>query len=132
MTRDMAGLGEAKVRKKEPFAFPMAGPLQHAADAYRDVLKSVGATKPVRDAVDKRIVADADKGTGHVIDSQDEVGGWPEYKSAEPPADADHDGMPDDWERARGLDPNDPADGPKDRNGDGYTNVEEYLNELAG
>ena len=57
-----------------------------------------------------------------------DVGGWPEYRSAEPPADGDHDGMPDAWETAHGLNPADPADGPADADGDGYTNVEEYLN----
>lgn len=36
--------------------------------------------------------------------------------------------MPDEWERRCGFDPDDPADGPRDRDGDGYTNVEEYLN----
>jgi hypothetical protein len=38
--------------------------------------------------------------------------------------------MPDEWERPRGLNPDDAADGSQDRNGDGYTNVEEYLNSL--
>jgi len=40
--------------------------------------------------------------------------------------------MPDAWERQHGLNPADPADGSKDRNGDGYTNLEGYLNTLAG
>ena len=44
--------------------------------------------------------------------------------------DADGDGMPDEWELARGLDPENPADGPADKNGDGYTNLEDYLNGL--
>jgi len=38
--------------------------------------------------------------------------------------------MPDYWEEARGLDPYDPADGVQDRNGDGYSNLEEYINSL--
>ena len=38
------------------------------------------------------------------------------------------DGMPDEWERKHGLNPADPADAARDANGDGYTNVEEYLN----
>jgi hypothetical protein len=37
--------------------------------------------------------------------------------------------MPDSWERACGLDPHDPRDSRGDLNGDGYTNVEEYLND---
>ena len=48
------------------------------------------------------------------------------------PVDSDHDGIPDDWEKAHGLNPNDPADANKDLNGDGYTNLEKYLNSLVG
>ena len=48
-----------------------------------------------------------------------------------PPADEDKDGMPDAWETARNLDPANPADGNLDRDNDGFTNVEEYLNSLA-
>ena len=69
--------------------------------------------------------------SGRIIDSQKDVGGWPAYASGPAPADADADGMPDDWERAHGLDPADPADGPR-AGRDGYTNLEVYLNELAG
>lgn len=39
--------------------------------------------------------------------------------------------MPDAWEAAQGLDPNDAGDGPAFAP-NGYTNVENYLNELAG
>jgi hypothetical protein len=39
--------------------------------------------------------------------------------------------MPDAWEAAHGLNPEDPADSAADRDGDGYTNLEEYLNSLA-
>jgi hypothetical protein len=42
--------------------------------------------------------------------------------------DGDRDGMPDQWETAHSLNPNDPADGSRDHNNDGYTNLEEYLN----
>ena len=52
----------------------------------------------------------------------------PEYKTGPAPADSDHDGMPDDWETKRGLDPQDAKDGSLDKDGDGYTNVEEWLN----
>jgi len=69
-------------------------------------------------------------GTGHVINSPSDVGGWPELRAAAPPSDADHDGMPDEWERTHGLDPRDPADGAK-AGPSGYTRLEEYLNELA-
>jgi hypothetical protein len=47
------------------------------------------------------------------------------------PVDSDDDGMPDDaWEEAHGLDPT-RDDSIADRDGDGYTNLEEYLNSLA-
>ncbi|HEX6268696.1 MAG TPA: hypothetical protein VFZ43_00545, partial [Anaerolineales bacterium] len=56
--------------------------------------------------------------------------GWPVLAAGTPPADRDHDGMPDSWETARGLNP-DVDDSAKDRDGDGYTNIEEYLNGLV-
>ena len=40
--------------------------------------------------------------------------------------------MPDDWEKRCGLNPNDPSDANADRDGDGYTNLEEYLGWLVG
>jgi hypothetical protein len=42
-------------------------------------------------------------------------------------ADSDGDGMPDDWELAHGLNPNDPSDAALDNDGDGMTNLQEYL-----
>jgi hypothetical protein len=104
---------------------------QSAAEAMRLVLAGAGATLPVRDAVDGRIVSEALSRSGGLIDSQWEVGGWPVYRSARPPRDADHDGMPDAWEPARKLNPRDPSDASADRDNDGYTNIEEYLNSIA-
>jgi pectate lyase len=98
-----------------------------AVDAYQAVLQDAGATVPTRDAVDDRVVGDVEAGTGHIIDSPSDVGGWPALASGTPPADTDHDGMPDAWEATRSLDPA-VNDGALDRDGDGYTNVEEYLN----
>jgi len=62
---------------------------------------------------------------GFVTDPS-EVGGYPDYKGA-PYKDTDGDGMPDAWEIAHGLNPNDPADATKDLNGDGYTNIEKFI-----
>jgi hypothetical protein len=61
------------------------------------------------------------------------VGGWDPYPSVVRPAgfDTDEDGMPDAWERKVNLNPMDPADGNEDRNKDGFTNLEEYLNNLT-
>lgn len=53
---------------------------------------------------------------------------FPELKSAPAPKDADNDGLPDDWETQNGLDPQDPSDNNKDKDGDCYTNLEEWLN----
>ncbi len=69
---------------------------------------------------------------GEVIDHPSEVGGWPTLASGTPPLDSDRDGMPDAWESRLGLDPHDPADRNGDVTGNGYTNLENYLNELAG
>jgi hypothetical protein len=91
------------------------------------VLAKVGAIFPRRDAVDARIVQDVKDGTGHVgIGS-----GYPRLKHGTPPQDNDHDGMPDTWELARGLNPYDASDQNEDMDGNGYTNVEDYLNGLA-
>ena len=108
------------------------GPIitQTALDAYADVLDHVGASL-VRDPVDLRIINDVINGTGAIIDDEDEVGGWPVYNTYNVPIDTDMDGMSDDWEIDNGLDPDDPDDRNYDRNGDGYTNLEEYLNWLA-
>lgn len=96
--------------------------------AYESVISKVGASLPHRDSVDARIIAEVRNRGGSIIDSQQQVGGWPELKSAVAPADSDADGMPDSWERRYGLNPLDPADGSTDNDKDGYTNLEEYLN----
>lgn len=99
--------------------------------AYKKVLADAGATVPKRDAVDARVINDVINGTGGIINDEDEVGGWPELAPGTPPTDTDHDGMPDDWELAGGLNPSDAGDGATDRDSDGYTNVEEYINGLC-
>ncbi len=122
---------------EERAAYKLPGPLDmplvatsNAATAFRNVLAHAGASRPRRDAVDERIIADVHNGTGRVIDRQSDVGGWPPLATVPAPHDADRDGMPDAWEVAQGLDPNDGSDG--SRTGDaGYTNLERYLDELA-
>ena len=116
------------VRVAVPFAAPAVTPTPAAA-LLATLLADVGATRPVRDAVDRRVLRLIERGEGALIDSQNDVGGYPVYAPAEPPADADADGMPDAWETAHGLDPADPSDHRADADGDGYTNLEEWLNE---
>jgi len=56
-----------------------------------------------------------------------QVGGLPEYQGA-PYADSDRDGLSDDWEKKHGLDPLHAADVGQDGDGDGYTDIEEFIN----
>ena len=65
-----------------------------------------------------------------IITDPRQMGGYPEYKG-EPRVDTDGDGMPDDWEIAAGLNPNDPSDANGDCTGDGYTNIEKYINGIS-
>ena len=58
-----------------------------------------------------------------------QVGGYPNYPG-KPYADTDGDGLPDSWETAHGLNPNDVSDAVGDLNGDGYTNIEDFINGL--
>lgn len=123
--------GVAPQTYRSPTRFP--GPpitRQSAAEALELVLAAAGATAPTRDPVDRRIVRDVRDVSGSIIDSPDDIGGYPNLSGNEPPPDSDHDGMPDSWEREMGLDPNDPADGLLDADGDGYTNVEAYVHHM--
>lgn len=95
-----------------------------APSAYERVLASAGAWP--RDTADARIAASVRARAGRHIDSQEEVGGWPELAAGAAQRDGDGDGMPDAWERAHGLDPARP-DGNADRDGDGMTNLEDWL-----
>lgn len=99
-----------------------------AAQAYDLALRDCGAVLPRRDAVDERVIKEIRTGTGNIIARVEQVGGWPDYPPAEPSADRDLDGMPDEWEIAHGLNPEDATDHSGDLDGDGYTNLEEFLN----
>jgi hypothetical protein len=107
-----------------------------AAQAKTDVLADAGASFPTRDTIDTRIVNDVLNGTGRIINDTNAAtppagGWWPTLNSTIAPTDTDHDGMPDEWELAVCLNPNDANDRNGDRDGDGYTNLEEYLNWLV-
>jgi hypothetical protein len=112
-----------------------------AEDAHEKVLDYAGASL-ARDTIDKRVIHDARTGTATVtnggngstnglIDTQSAVGGWPELRSTEAPVDTDGDGMPDVWETANGLNPNNPADAQLKTVDGNYPNVEVYLNNLV-
>ena len=113
-----------------------------AQTTFEKVLAYAGASYK-RDAVDARYAEEAKNGTATykgsvtqlagIIDSQNDVGGWPELQSKAKLQDSDNDGMPDIWEKAHGLNPNDASDAAKytiDKKGY-YTNIEVYCNALV-
>jgi hypothetical protein len=115
-------------------------PSQTAADAYTEILMHAGAVLPVRDTLDQRIITNVKERTGKIIDVQggyphgtpydQTVKAWPLLPGSTPPADDDHDGMPNYWEEAAGLNKADASD----RAGistSGYTQLEVYLNALV-
>lgn len=103
-------------------------PTFSAPDATTRVIQDVGAAK-VRDWVDLRVLTQVKNGTGGLIDSQVEVGGWPRIATGTAPVDSDGDGLPNGWERAQGLNPNDASDGAR-RRPDGRTWLEHYLEQV--
>ncbi|WP_338839849.1 polysaccharide lyase [Flavobacterium ginsenosidimutans] len=153
MTYDEAKEYFAKMKAAKPFPMPWFRPFMKADEAYEFVLKNVGATLPIRDKVDERIVRTVKTGVPEyakglekkefyqfehrrlpmdsykkgIITDISQVGGYPEYKG-KPYVDTDKDGIPDAWEKKYGLNPNDPSDAQGDLNGDGYTNIEDYIN----
>ncbi|MBX7256084.1 MAG: pectate lyase [Candidatus Hydrogenedentes bacterium] len=99
-----------------------------AEAAYKRIVTEAGATLPVRDGVDARVLEDVRLGRGTIIDSQTAVGAWPEYERGSQQTDTEEDGIPDVWEQDHGLDSKNPNDAQKDTDKDGYTNIEEFLN----
>ncbi len=116
----------------EPFIAPPVRTTS-AERAYLDVLENAGATKPKRDAVDERLVRQVRNRSGKLLESDpEEVGGWPQLESGAAYPDEDGDGIEDRWEQLSGLDPTDSQDGASDKDGDGWTNFEEFTHQLAG
>lgn len=120
---------------------------QSASAAYKNVLSDVGANQPFFDKHDKRIVDETLKGTytykgsksglGGMIDNESDAGGFPNFVSETRPADwdTDHDGLPNWWEKAFGLNENSKAgdfsDVNADADKDGFTQLDNYLDWLA-
>ncbi|MBD8348472.1 polysaccharide lyase [Dysgonomonas sp. HGC4] len=143
----------ANMKWDKPFPIENPFPIMPAKEAYNFVMDNVGATFPKRDIVDQRVIEQVKTGKVYykeglnpesfyqfehrrlpadsykhgIITDIEQVGGYPEYKGT-PYKDSDGDGMPDAWEIKYGLNPNDPSDAVKDMNGDGYTNIEKYIN----
>lgn len=103
-----------------------------AQDCYDTVLNQAGATYPYRDAIDARVVAETKTDTGRYVNTEDEVGGYPAKDSSRAADfDTDMDGIPDAWETAHGLNPNNDTDSKKINTATGYAYVEEYFNGLV-
>ncbi len=96
------------------------------------VLSTVGARVPVLDAVDARIISETRNYGGDIIDSPSDRGGYPSVQQGTAPTDSDSDGMPDKWELAQGLNPESADDAVESTLSSYYTNLEIYLNNLAG
>ena len=94
------------------------------------ILTGVGATAPARDSVDARVIADFAARSGDIVDNVTFPDDFPGFAQLDSPLDSDNDGMPDEWEISQGL--NDRLDDSAlDQDGDGYTNIEEYLHHLS-
>jgi hypothetical protein len=147
-TKDNWGVGVQKAteeqkrrsRALQPFEFGTIK-TESAKEAYENVLKDAGARLPRRDPVDERILNEVKSGicqyggkfgaASGIIDSQSAVGGWPELKTYNVPADTDRDGIPDAWEKQKGLDPADPADASTTKLHTYYSNIELYINSIV-
>ncbi|QRV75869.1 pectate lyase [Ceratobasidium sp. AG-Ba] len=118
--------------KSTRYNYPTVKTLLAPLDAYAKVVVSVGASK-VRDNVDAQLINQVKSlGKSGALISDETVSPW---NSAGPiaggiaPTDTDGDGMPDSWESANGLNPKS-NDAMSDKNGDGYPNIENYINSL--
>jgi hypothetical protein len=122
---------------------PYYGVTDTAPAAFMRVLDYTGARWWSRGAIDTRIISETRAGTGKIVawaddpfdTSAQEGVEWRTLVSTPMTArpagfDTDNDGMPNEWETAHGFDPS-VADNNGDADNDGYTNLEEYLNEVA-
>ena len=120
-----------------PKPHPAISNLMSAQDALNWIIKNVGPTLPVRDEVDQYLIDELEslgtKGSKGGISSEKELphGGTGTLYSGEKPLDTDHDGIPDEWEKANRLNENDPADAAKIAS-NGYANIENYVHSLTG
>ena len=102
-----------------------------AAEAYQDIVDQVGVSR-VRDSHDLRLIEHLTSlgKKGAFIANEDDLGGIGTVAGGTALTDSDKDGMPDEWETAHGLKPR-TNDASAYTLGDGYTNIEHYINSLA-
>jgi len=139
---EMGNKGTLEDKKEAVMDKPFAAepiPVHSAVEAYEAVMKLVGASHK-RDTLDERIINNVKNRTGGFIDVQGgyphgtayefTINAWPVLNSLPAPADVDKDGMPDEWEKKNGLNPNDPSDASQNKLDKHYTNVEVYINSI--
>jgi hypothetical protein len=125
--------GDRSVFRDDP-ACPLSVQPADARSILAPLMETVGATLPVRDPVDQRIVSNVMERRGGFRNGAGQSGlhpDWPTLDGGPPLADDDLDGLPDDWERQffGSLDRGDPEDSSGDADSDGWTDLEEYLND---
>jgi len=110
-----------------------------AKEAYEKILQ-IGGASLVRDAVDLHVLKDVKNGsftykgskgsTNGIIDSQNDVGGFPKLDEGKPLPDSDNDGMPDEWEIKHQLNPKVANANGRDLDKN-YDNIEVYFNDIV-
>lgn len=109
-------------------AFHVPNVNTHTAEQALDyVLENAGAVLPRQDAVDRKVIRDVLNNKDGMVNKKDYLLAWPPFDAGMPFADSDIDGMPDHWEEKHDLNVN-YNDSSEDPDKDGYTNIEEYLN----
>ncbi len=127
------GPGEAPTFVSAPFNHPKVPvTILSPLDAYHLIVNDAGASLH-RDAIDQRIISQLTSlgKTGAIIHDEKDVGGITPIANGPAPLDSDHDGIPDAWELAHHLNPNDPADANRIDPTTGTTYLETYLNSLV-
>ena len=118
-----------QVELQQPYATPEVTTVS-ASVLKNYLLDDVGATLPRRDPVDAEVVRDVQKRGHGMVNNKNSPLAWPPYETGIAFLDSDNDGMPDHWEEVYGLNPN-KQDHSQDPDSDGYTNIEEYLNQTT-
>jgi pectate lyase len=128
--RESAVMSGPKTAAADKRALPLSSvTIQPSAEAEALVLAGAGAILPKPDAIDRRVVEEVRLRKGRIINSPADVGGYPDYARGTASADLDLDGMPDDWEKAHGLDPARANAAGRDLDPN-YDNLEVYVNGL--
>ena len=131
-----------KIQSTTPVAgFPTIATQHTAAEVRQYIMDNAGATYPMRDSFDTRVMNDVlnEPPTGRICGlygtAESVCKSFGTYAAGTAPLDSDNDGMPNSYETANGLNPNSAADGAAIISGgpnNGYSNLEVYLNQIVG